>query len=234
MIIWVFLIHGYICMYTLRSFIWKQDTCCIKMRREHQHNSSCYPSENCQIYFVKYGHQNELGVSWALPEPKNSISSWDQGPGQGLRLISPSPSKFWLEQVKHEYWNTFRVLPWKILYRDALGCVLCTFPFLLLVSGNAPPFALPGETPTSAPAGQGNQGQHLCRASLLQARSRWGSWTLPAWIWGRRRQAGALKVAAHSCTQGGALGASTSSHSHSPPSPGSSFHCKLLNHSLMN
>lgn len=174
MIIWVFLIYGYICMYTLRSFIWKQDTCCIKMRREHQHNSSCYPSENCQIYFVKYGHQNELGVSWALPEPKNSISSWDQGPGQGLRLISPSPSKFWLEQVKHEYWNTFRVLPWKILYqgRDALGCVLCTFPFLLLVSGNAPPFALPGETPTPAPAGQGNHGaaslQSITAASKIQ------------------------------------------------------------------
>lgn len=105
MIIWVFLIYGYICMYTLRSLIWKQDTCCIKMRRKHQRNSSCFPSENRQIYVVKlwatYWVGYELSTAWAqgaaFPPGMGALGTAPTCPvllGRGSGRSHPAPANF--------------------------------------------------------------------------------------------------------------------------------------------
>lgn len=89
---------AYICMYTLRAMLmWKQDSYCIKMRRKHQHNSSHFPTDKCKAFYaIKLQATYWVWLSWALSEPKGSVSFWHQDPQHFLHL--PCSEGPWTER----------------------------------------------------------------------------------------------------------------------------------------
>lgn len=148
----------YICMYTLRSIsIWKQDTYCIKMKRKHQHNSSHFPTEKCQmLHVVKL---------WATHWVEHCLSPREQcfllepGPSAPLApaLCSRTVGRVLVRSLTRpqqilvgwsraglnfNHQNAFTVLPWKIMYhcRAGKGCfrlyLVLIPPSLLLISSN--------------------------------------------------------------------------------------------------